>query len=206
MNHLNINLRETSRVKLVVIHVKMNAGECEIQSNTCVNGVLYPFFWSAHVAAHMMLSGHGLILHLLLNRMMSPDSNCNWSGNALVSRVCLLLLIPSTKTKAEPRAEPSRYFHGNFFHKGKSHRNSFMSIRYILFDCDGLILDTERVYSEATQHILDRYGKTFEWSLKAKMMGLRAPEAGKLLVDELKIDLSAEDYLTEREILHVRLF
>lgn len=74
---------------------------------------------------------------------------------------------------------------------------------YALFDCDGLLLDTERIYSEATQSILDRFGKKFEWSLKSQMMGLRGPEAAQLLVDQLQIPISAQEYLDEREKLHV---
>jgi pseudouridine-5'-monophosphatase len=74
---------------------------------------------------------------------------------------------------------------------------------FALFDCDGLLLDTERVYGEATQQILNRFGKKFEWSMKSQMMGLRGPEAAQLLVDQLKIPMTAQEYLDEREILHV---
>lgn len=77
------------------------------------------------------------------------------------------------------------------------------TITHAIFDCDGLLLDTERIYSEATQHILDRYGKTFTWSLKAKMMGMRGPEAATLLCHELDIPLSPQAYLDERNALHV---
>lgn len=81
-----------------------------------------------------------------------------------------------------------------------------MPVRFAIFDCDGLLLDTERIYSVATQHILDRFGKTFSWELKAKMMGKRAPEAAALLVEELGIDLTPEQYLEEREKLHQEMF
>jgi hypothetical protein len=46
-------------------------------------------------------------------------------------------------------------------------------VSHVLFDMDGLLLDTERVYTVVTQRIVERYGKNFEWSLKSQMMGRR---------------------------------
>ena len=46
-------------------------------------------------------------------------------------------------------------------------------ITHVLFDMDGLLLDTEAVYTKVTSDILARYGKTFEWSVKMKMMGTK---------------------------------
>lgn len=47
------------------------------------------------------------------------------------------------------------------------------SISHVLFDMDGLLLDTERVYTVVTQRIVERYGENFEWGLKSQMMGRR---------------------------------
>ena len=47
------------------------------------------------------------------------------------------------------------------------------SIRMILFDMDGLLLDTERLYTVATQKVLDPFGKTFTYEIKSKLMGLK---------------------------------
>eukprot|EP01102_Stenamoeba_stenopodia_P005065 TRINITY_DN1556_c0_g1_i1.p1 TRINITY_DN1556_c0_g1~~TRINITY_DN1556_c0_g1_i1.p1 ORF type:complete len:193 (+),score=39.32 TRINITY_DN1556_c0_g1_i1:84-662(+) len=79
-------------------------------------------------------------------------------------------------------------------------------ITHVIFDMDGLLLDTERVYTEATQIILDRFGKKFDWDLKMKMMGRRAIDAGNLLVDTLQIPMTAEEYLAEREVLQNQRF
>ncbi|KAG7021724.1 (DL)-glycerol-3-phosphatase 1, mitochondrial [Cucurbita argyrosperma subsp. argyrosperma] len=75
------------------------------------------------------------------------------------------------------------------------------SITHIIFDMDGLLLDTEGFYTEVQQKILARYDKTFDWSLKAKMMGMKAIEAARVFVNETGISdsLSAEDFLAERE-------
>eukprot|EP01025_Chloroclados_australasicus_P036232 TRINITY_DN36870_c0_g1_i3.p1 TRINITY_DN36870_c0_g1~~TRINITY_DN36870_c0_g1_i3.p1 ORF type:complete len:227 (-),score=21.12 TRINITY_DN36870_c0_g1_i3:145-825(-) len=76
-------------------------------------------------------------------------------------------------------------------------------IRYVIFDMDGLLIDTERIYTIVQQQILQKYGKEFTWDLKAKMMGRKALEAGQILIDELDLDgqLSAQDFIHEREKL-----
>ncbi|KAL8488886.1 hypothetical protein ACS0TY_024982 [Phlomoides rotata] len=75
------------------------------------------------------------------------------------------------------------------------------SITHVIFDMDGLLLDTEKFYTEVQEIILARYNKTFDWSLKAKMMGKKAIEAARVFVEETGISdsLSAEDFLVERE-------
>lgn len=47
-----------------------------------------------------------------------------------------------------------------------------------LFYQDGLLLDTERVYTEVTQQILDKHanGVRFTWDVKSKLMGRTGDE------------------------------
>ncbi|CAK9329840.1 unnamed protein product [Citrullus colocynthis] len=82
------------------------------------------------------------------------------------------------------------------------------SITHIIFDMDGLLLDTEGFYTEVQEKILARYNKTFDWSLKAKMMGKKAIESARVFVEESGISdsLSAEDFLVEREDMLQSLF
>jgi len=71
----------------------------------------------------------------------------------------------------------------------------------VIFDMDGLLLDTEPFYTQVTQEIVGRYGKTFDWSVKAHMVGRPAMESARYLVDALELPLAPEAYLTERERL-----
>lgn len=77
-------------------------------------------------------------------------------------------------------------------------------ITAVIFDMDGLLLNTEDIYTKVTQKILEPYGKQFTWSIKVKMMGRRAPEAAQVLIDELGLQehLTASKYLELREEYH----
>jgi beta-phosphoglucomutase-like phosphatase (HAD superfamily) len=76
-------------------------------------------------------------------------------------------------------------------------------ISHVLFDMDGLLLDTEKFYTVVQEQILADYGKKFDWTLKAKMMGKKALEAGKILVQQTGLDgiLSPEDFIKRREAM-----
>ncbi|CAI5502332.1 unnamed protein product [Closterium sp. Naga37s-1] len=76
-------------------------------------------------------------------------------------------------------------------------------ITHVIFDMDGLILDTEGLYTVAQQRILSRFNREFTWALKVKMMGKKAAEAAKVVIEELGLqgEMSAEEFLKERENL-----
>ena len=76
-----------------------------------------------------------------------------------------------------------------------------MDIKAILFDMDGLLLDTESIYTEVTQMIVGRYGKTFDWSVKSHMIGRDSYDAASYLVKALDLPFEPEFYLEERNAL-----
>jgi pseudouridine-5'-monophosphatase len=80
------------------------------------------------------------------------------------------------------------------------------SITHVLYDVDGLLLDTEPFYTEVTQTIVSRYGHDFDWSLKSRMIGKKAIDSARILVDALQLPIAPEDYLREREALLASLF
>ncbi len=76
-----------------------------------------------------------------------------------------------------------------------------LPVKYALFDMDGLLLDTEIIYTEVTQSIVGRFGKIFDWSIKGNMIGLPSLSAARYLIAELDLPISAATYLQERKQL-----
>lgn len=74
-------------------------------------------------------------------------------------------------------------------------------VTHVIFDMDGVLLDTEPLYTRATQQICDRFGKTFDWSVKGHMIGRPALVSARYLVETLALPITAEAYLAEREAL-----
>ena len=77
---------------------------------------------------------------------------------------------------------------------------------HVIFDLDGVLLDTEKLYTEATQSVVGQYGKTFDWSLKSLMMGRHELEAAQLLVATLELPITAEEYLRRQVPIAEGLF
>ena len=64
---------------------------------------------------------------------------------------------------------------------------------------DGLLLDTEGIYTEVTQQIVGEYGKVFDWSVKEKIIGRRAVQAAEIIVESLDLPITPQDYLDSRK-------
>ncbi|OCB88408.1 HAD-like protein [Sanghuangporus baumii] len=73
-------------------------------------------------------------------------------------------------------------------------------IDYVIFDMDGLLIDSERVYTDVTNNILARFGKKMTWDIKAGLMGKSERQSAEDLLSFFPgIPLTAEDYLRERD-------
>ena len=67
-----------------------------------------------------------------------------------------------------------------------------------IFDLDGVLLDTEPLYTEATEAVVVRYGKHYTAHQKRFIMGRSPLEGARWLVTELGLPISAEQYLRAR--------
>ena len=73
------------------------------------------------------------------------------------------------------------------------------NISCLIYDMDGLLLDTEGIYTEVTQQIVGEYGKVFDWSVKEKIIGRRSIQAAEIIVESLDLPISPQDYLDSRK-------
>lgn len=80
-------------------------------------------------------------------------------------------------------------------------------MRACLFDMDGLLLDTEDIYTACVNIVLDRYGKpNLPWSIKAKLQGRPGPAATKIFHDWAGLPISQDEYVAQNSALQKDLF
>lgn len=72
-----------------------------------------------------------------------------------------------------------------------------------IFDLDGTLLDTEPLYTIATQKLLDPYGAEFTMDLKRQCMGGDSRRSARIVIDHFGLPIDETEYLAGREI-HLR--
>lgn len=71
-------------------------------------------------------------------------------------------------------------------------------VEYVIFDMDGLLINTESVYTKVTNEILAPYGAKMTWDIKAGLMGrLERDAAAYLLSFFPDIPLTIDTYLSQ---------
>ena len=81
-----------------------------------------------------------------------------------------------------------------------------ISPRGMIFDLDGTLLDTEPLYTDAAQKILDPFGHTYTLELKRRVIGGNSLRSAQITIDEFGLPMTAEEYLKQRESHLLTLF
>lgn len=79
-------------------------------------------------------------------------------------------------------------------------------VKAVIFDMDGLLLDTEGIYTQVTHAIAQRYGKVFDWSVKQNTIGLGANDLSSYIVNALELPLTPAEFMAARAPLMAELF
>jgi pseudouridine-5'-monophosphatase len=74
-----------------------------------------------------------------------------------------------------------------------------MMITAVLFDFDGLLVDSEPLQEAAWHRFVARYDRVLEPDLMRRMFGLRLLESAALVREELGLPLSVEQVMEERD-------
>jgi pseudouridine-5'-monophosphatase len=70
---------------------------------------------------------------------------------------------------------------------------------HVIFDLDGTLLDTERLYTLAAQAVVGRFDKVYDWSVKRLVIGGDPWDGARRVVEHLGLPITPEQYLEERE-------
>lgn len=76
----------------------------------------------------------------------------------------------------------------------------------LIFDMDGTLLDTEPLYTEASQRVLDQYGEIYTAEIKRRVMGGDSHTSAQVVIDEFNLPLTSTEYLAKREKHLLALF
>lgn len=81
------------------------------------------------------------------------------------------------------------------------------AIRACLFDMDGLLIDSEDLYTICTNEVLREYGKPdLPWHIKAQLQGRPGPEAGKIFQEWAQLPVPREEYMAKVHELQKKWF
>ncbi|KAM0818251.1 hypothetical protein AB5N19_04060 [Seiridium cardinale] len=86
-------------------------------------------------------------------------------------------------------------------------RTDFPAIRACLFDMDGLLLDTEDIYTSCINVLLEKYGRpNLPWSIKAQLQGRPGPQANEIFHKWAQLPIPNDEYLQQYSALQQQHF
>ncbi|ESO12195.1 hypothetical protein HELRODRAFT_158659 [Helobdella robusta] len=83
---------------------------------------------------------------------------------------------------------------------------SGLNITHVIFDVDGVLLDTEHLYTEMLQSFASEFRKTFTINIKLKQMGRSNVEAAQIFIKELEIPITTDEYIQKMACLQKEYF
>ncbi|XP_028176665.1 pseudouridine-5'-phosphatase-like [Ostrinia furnacalis] len=82
----------------------------------------------------------------------------------------------------------------------------FQKVTHVLFDLDGLLLDSEILYTESFTRVCAKYGKEFTWELKSTLLGFQGHECAEKITKTLNLPITKEEFMNECSKINEVLF
>lgn len=79
----------------------------------------------------------------------------------------------------------------------------YKKVTHCLFDMDGLLLDTEKIYTQITKKILVDAGSphTYTHDFKVQLMGLQSYDVAHRVVERYSLSITADDYVYQNQTI-----
>lgn len=71
----------------------------------------------------------------------------------------------------------------------------FNKVTHVIFDMDGLLIESESVYDKIINDIGQMYGKTYTLDMKLKILGTPEQDTAKIAVREMDLPITPEEFL-----------
>lgn len=75
--------------------------------------------------------------------------------------------------------------------------SKFHPVTHVIFDLDGLLLDTETLYRKVAEQVASEYGKTYTTEMHIECMGFTAEEDAQYNIETLSLPLNVDEYLAK---------
>jgi len=84
---------------------------------------------------------------------------------------------------------------------------NFTKVTHCLFDMDGLLLNTEHLYTKLIQQTMKEFGssETFTGAMKATVMGSQNWELARRIIEIFKLNVTEEQYLQKHHDLAAKI-
>lgn len=72
---------------------------------------------------------------------------------------------------------------------------NFRKVTHCIFDMDGLLLDTEKIYENILRDLIKSYNSTYPWATRMKVMGTTEQRTVSIIVNDLKLSCTVDEFL-----------
>ncbi|KAI4464703.1 2-deoxyglucose-6-phosphate phosphatase 2 [Holotrichia oblita] len=78
-----------------------------------------------------------------------------------------------------------------------STKAAFKRVTHLIFDMDGLLLDTEGIYTQVITNIAKRCGKVYTTDVRLKLLGTKEVDVSKIAVREMQLPMTWQEFQYE---------